>query len=390
MASDLKKVTVGKHVNRIFVIIPAAGLGTRMNSNEDKQFMELDGVPVIMRTLEAFSNFSKALDKCSITLKAVVVTKEEQAFKLNSMCRYKKYDFVHAVVAGGATRTESVWKGIQALDTMPFAPNANDIVFIHDGARCLIDEETLERCLAGGLQYDICAAAVPVKSTIKQTVSPVTEPVKEEKPKEPEQASPAPFKFTFKFTSPLFQQLNEKKEAEAKEAAASEKSAETPAENSVSREPDLPPVARGALAHAAPKDETPSPFKKPEEKETAESARPAGRPGNFVGGRPGSAVIKETSEQKKVPSFAVEKTPDRSELMEVQTPQVFRYEKLVRSYMNGMKKNIEATDDTSLAEALNYKVNLVEGSYSNIKITTPEDLILAEAIIKKRKEESEQ
>lgn len=76
-------------------------------------------------------------------------------------------------------------------------------------------------------------------------------------------------------------------------------------------------------------------------------------------------------------------TPDRSELWEAQTPQIFRKDILIRAYKN---KNLcsKATDDSTLVEALGRKVKIVEGDYSNIKITTKEDLILAEKILENR------
>ncbi|MBR1798135.1 MAG: 2-C-methyl-D-erythritol 4-phosphate cytidylyltransferase [Clostridiales bacterium] len=78
----------------------------------------------------------------------------------------------------------------------------------------------------------------------------------------------------------------------------------------------------------------------------------------------------------------VESTPDRSLLYEVQTPQCFRYEVLKNCYEKASSDHIEATDDTALAEYCGYEVRIVEGSYSNIKITTPEDIPMAEALLK--------
>lgn len=284
MAAAFSEKKRSTSINRILVIIPAAGLGSRMNSEVNKQFLEIDGLPVIVRTLQAFQEFSRSLMASGIVLKAIVVTGKENVFKINSYIRYYGFDFVQSVVKGGDTRMESVWNGIEALDDLPFAPSDNDIVFIHDGARCLVDQDTLERCLDGALKYEICAAAVPVKSTIK-----ITEPI-----------APLPIPELSK------------------------------ADN------DMPAILRGSSIF---KSTTPTPI-------------------------------------------AVNKTPKRDELMEVQTPQVFRYGKLVKSYVNAIKKDLDATDDTQLAEAMNYTVNLVEGSYSNIKITTPEDIIMAESLIR--------
>jgi len=73
-------------------------------------------------------------------------------------------------------------------------------------------------------------------------------------------------------------------------------------------------------------------------------------------------------------------TLDRSALYAVQTPQAFQYSLLYQSYSAAQKERRAATDDTSLAEAIGLPVYLVEGSYSNIKITTPEDLLVADRL----------
>lgn len=287
-----------KKIKRIYVIIPAAGIGSRMESEENKQFIEINGIPVITRTLNAFKEFAASLFNSGVQLKAVVVTHPEFVFRVKSICKREGFSFVHDVVEGGATRTESVWNGIEALQFFPFPPTDNDVIFIHDGARCLIDQDLLYRCIDAAAHYDVCAVAVDVKSTIKK-VEPAKEIAKDE--------------------------------------------------DELSK---LPPIARlraTSILKAADKDEeTASPFK-----------RPAATP------------------------VDVEETPKRNELKEVQTPQIFRYNKLLNSYANALRKNIEATDDTSLAEAMHYKVTLIEGSYNNIKITTPEDITIAEAILNK-------
>ncbi len=73
-------------------------------------------------------------------------------------------------------------------------------------------------------------------------------------------------------------------------------------------------------------------------------------------------------------------TPDRSTLWAAQTPQVFRFDIIARAYeLEG-----DATDDASLVERLGFRVKLYQGSYDNIKVTTPEDLSLAEIILKRR------
>ncbi len=77
----------------------------------------------------------------------------------------------------------------------------------------------------------------------------------------------------------------------------------------------------------------------------------------------------------------VQQTPPRKGMWAVQTPQVFRFDIIAES-CNKVKDNV--TDDASMVEQLGYKVKLYMGAYDNIKITTPDDLILAEALLKKR------
>lgn len=77
-------------------------------------------------------------------------------------------------------------------------------------------------------------------------------------------------------------------------------------------------------------------------------------------------------------------TPDRTCLWQVQTPQAFHYSLIIEAYKKGIKQGWKVTDDSMLVEKFGHKVKMIEGSYENIKITTPEDLIFAKAIIEKR------
>lgn len=79
----------------------------------------------------------------------------------------------------------------------------------------------------------------------------------------------------------------------------------------------------------------------------------------------------------------VERTLDRSVLWNVQTPQAFEYGLLREAFENAYAEDFYGTDESSLVEALGVRVRIVPGDYENIKITSPEDLIIAEAIAKK-------
>ena len=89
--------------------------------------------------------------------------------------------------------------------------------------------------------------------------------------------------------------------------------------------------------------------------------------------------VKNTIKVVDAEGFVVN-TPQRSSLMAVQTPQIFKAQLLQRAYSEENLKGAAVTDDASLVERLGVKVAVALGSYENIKITTPEDLLLAEKI----------
>ncbi|KAI3909901.1 hypothetical protein MKW98_012955 [Papaver atlanticum] len=102
--------------------------------------------------------------------------------------------------------------------------------------------------------------------------------------------------------------------------------------------------------------------------------------GAAVLGVPVKATIKEANNA----SFVV-KTLDRKTLWEMQTPQVMKPELLRRGFELVNEKSLEVTDDVSIVEHLNHPVYISEGSYTNIKVTTPDDLLLAERILSVKK-----
>jgi len=90
--------------------------------------------------------------------------------------------------------------------------------------------------------------------------------------------------------------------------------------------------------------------------------------------------VKATIKSVKA-GLVVDKTVDRSNLWEIQTPQVFKKDLIIKAYKRYSKDNV--TDDATLVERLGKKVKVVWGSYDNIKITTKEDLLIAQAIANK-------
>ena len=107
--------------------------------------------------------------------------------------------------------------------------------------------------------------------------------------------------------------------------------------------------------------------------------------------RSGAAVlavpVKDTI--KVVENRTITDTPDRSALWAIQTPQGFRTEELLRAHEEAVAADFLGTDDSMLIERLGIPVNVAQGSYTNIKITTPEDLNYAEFWIQTHRKETE-
>jgi 2-C-methyl-D-erythritol 4-phosphate cytidylyltransferase len=78
----------------------------------------------------------------------------------------------------------------------------------------------------------------------------------------------------------------------------------------------------------------------------------------------------------------VQETLDRNSIVAIQTPQIFKYAELVTAYRRAQQDNFQGTDDAALFEHYIGRVKVVEGDYNNLKITTPEDLRVAEALLK--------
>lgn len=134
-------------------IVLAAGKGNRMNSGVLKQYMNLDGYPMIYYALHVFEKscvddviFVTGLDEVDYCRKNII----------------EKYQFkkISKVVPGGKERYLSVYKGLLAAEN-------TDIVLIHDGARPFVTDEIIRRTIDAAKQYGSGVAAMPVKDTIK-------------------------------------------------------------------------------------------------------------------------------------------------------------------------------------------------------------------------------
>lgn len=213
-------------------IILGGGSGQRMGAKCNKVLLPIAGKSMIVRSVEAF---------VPLVEQVVVVSREEDMPVMASELAQNGLDV--PMVSGGATRQESVWRGLQALS------GQCDGVLVHDGARCLVTADVIQRCMASVEECGTGVAAVPVTDTIK-TVSDA--------------------------------------------------------------------------------------------------------------------------------NIALD-TPNRTSLRAVQTPQGFKTDLIRQAHEQAQRDGFLGTDDASLVERLGVPVQLTEGSRRNIKLTTPEDLLMAEA-----------
>ncbi len=238
-----------------YFLIPAAGSGTRMGAGQPKLMRNVEGSPVILRTLGAVADVCRSRYD-DLEYMIILVTTPDLIGILKAMCSEYFPDIDIVYTLGGNTRTESVSLGLNMItDAMP-----DDIVLVHDGARCLVTSEEIKACIDGLKEHDVCASAVPVKNTLKEV------------------------------------------------------------------------------------------------------------------------------EIDKDGGVKVTGTPDRSRFYEILTPQGFKYKDIKACYTKAIDEDITATDDTALAELFNLDVYLTKGLYSNLKITTPEDIAIASEIVRSRGE----
>ena len=137
-------------------LIPAAGSGARMGGNVAKPFLQVGGREILAHTLDVF-------ERCAVIDEVWVIVAAADL----SVCRreiVERYGFgkVGGVVAGGASRQESVWRGLQRVDA------AVDLVVVHDGVRPFVTDAVLRETLNCAAQHGAAVAAVPLRDTLKR------------------------------------------------------------------------------------------------------------------------------------------------------------------------------------------------------------------------------
>lgn len=139
----------------VSAIIVAAGQSRRMGGDTSKQFILIDGVPVIARTLKAFEIAERIRE-------VVIAARQEDIPQMYALIQDYEITKVKQIITGGETRQESVFRAIAQVDE-----NA-DFLAIHDGARPLIRPQEIDLAVSAAVEHGAAALGVPVKDTVKQ------------------------------------------------------------------------------------------------------------------------------------------------------------------------------------------------------------------------------
>lgn len=144
---------------KAYAIIVAGGKGLRMGGEVPKQFLPINGKPILMHTIEAFR---KALDGIEI----ILVLPADQHEYWQKLCQDYNFCSPELIAKGGETRFHSVKNGLA------FLPDDKDaVVGIHDGVRPFVSKETIQRCYAAAAGGRAVVPVVPVVETIRQILS---------------------------------------------------------------------------------------------------------------------------------------------------------------------------------------------------------------------------
>lgn len=151
-----------KDKKRCTAIILAAGQGRRMGADVQKQYIELEGKPVIYYTLKAFQD-SEVIDDIILA-----VGSEEEIHDCSELVQEYQFTKVDAIVLGGKERYDSVWQALKVIrDGGLKVKNQDGYVFIHDGVRLFVDGDIIRRGYETVRKCKACVAGMPCKDTIK-------------------------------------------------------------------------------------------------------------------------------------------------------------------------------------------------------------------------------
>lgn len=136
-----------------YAVVVAGGSGKRMNSSIPKQFLEINGLPILMHTIYAFHNYDSNID-------IVLVLAESDMDYWAKLCKKHNFQVPHKLQMGGETRFQSVKAGLSLINT-------SGVVAIHDGVRPLITPDILQRSYEAGYKNGSAITSVEMKESIR-------------------------------------------------------------------------------------------------------------------------------------------------------------------------------------------------------------------------------
>jgi 2-C-methyl-D-erythritol 4-phosphate cytidylyltransferase len=142
-------------MSQITAILPAAGLGTRMSHETPKQFLELDGVPIVILSL-------RRIAACPLITHIIVATRAEEIERLDTRIRQEKFSQPVRVVKGGDTRQASVAQALRQI------PPDTELVVVHDAVRPFVTVEQISRVIEEARRCKAAILGVPAMDTVKE------------------------------------------------------------------------------------------------------------------------------------------------------------------------------------------------------------------------------
>jgi 2-C-methyl-D-erythritol 4-phosphate cytidylyltransferase len=142
-------------MSRIAAILPAAGLGTRMGAETPKQFMELDGVPIVILSLRSIAS-------CELVTDIIVATRGDEVERLERRIREEKFKQTVRVVRGGDSRQNSVAQALQLVS------NDTEFVLVHDAVRPFVTRDQITRVIEEAQKCRAAILGIPAMDTVKE------------------------------------------------------------------------------------------------------------------------------------------------------------------------------------------------------------------------------
>src|ERR1700720_1229984 len=142
-------------MSRITAILPAAGLGTRMGAETPKQFLELEGVSILMLSLRRIAS-------CELVTDIIVATRGDGIAQLEEQIRGEKFTQAVRVVRGGDSRQESVARALGEVG------DDTELVLVHDAVRPFVTGEQIARVIEEGRRCQAAILGIPAMDTVKE------------------------------------------------------------------------------------------------------------------------------------------------------------------------------------------------------------------------------